>query len=103
VTPTQLSLRHLRAEGWTAEVVERWNPHSRTRHDLFNLFDIVGVRDETTLGCQTTSSSNMAARVRKIADSEHVAAVREAGWQIVVHGWRKNKANRWELRSVDLS
>ena len=103
LTPTQLSLRHLREEGYTAQVVEVWNPHARIRQDLFGIIDILALRDTETLAVQTTSAGNVSARVRKIADSEHISAIREAGWRILVHGWAK-VGNRWTLtREVDIS
>jgi hypothetical protein len=103
VTPTQLTLRHLRAEGYTAEVVERWNPHARVRHDLFGVIDVLALKGDETLAVQTTSAGNVAARIRKIAESEHIAAIREAGWTVRVHGWAK-KSGRWTLtRDEDLS
>ena len=102
-SPTELSLRDLRARGYLAEVVERWNPHSMTRHDLFGIIDIIAVRGTETLAVQTTTLPNVPARVNKIADSEHIAAIRKAGWTILVHGWAK-KGNRWTLaREVDVS
>jgi hypothetical protein len=104
VTPTQLSLRHLRANGYLAEVVERWNAHTQTRHDLFQIADILAVRPGETLAVQTTTAPNVAARVRKIADNPNIGAIREAGWSVVVHGWRQNKNRRWELhKEVDCS
>jgi hypothetical protein len=104
LTPTQLSLRHLRAEGYTCEVTERWNPHARIRQDLFGIIDILALRGAETLAVQTTTAGNVPARVRKIADSENIAAIREAGWTVRCHGWRKNKAGKWELhRDEDLS
>ena len=104
MTPTQLSLRALRADGWTAEVVERWNPHARVRHDLFGFVDIIAVKDDATLAVQATSDSNVSARVRKIADSEHVNAVRDAGWRIEVWGWKQARMyHPWTCRKVDVS
>jgi len=98
-----LTLRLLRDEGWTAEVTERWNPHARVRHDLFGFIDVLAVKGEQTLAVQTTSAGNVAARIRKIADTPTIGAVREAGWTIRVHGWSK-KAGRWTLaRDVDVS
>ena len=38
-SPTQRSLKLLRDEGYTAQVVERWNPHARVRQDLFGVID----------------------------------------------------------------
>lgn len=101
-SPTALTLRDLRRDGWTAEVVERWNPHARVRHDLFGFVDVLALRGDVTLGVQATSASNVSSRVRKIADSDLVAAVRAAGWQLEVWGWEK-KGRRWECRKVDVS
>lgn len=101
-SPTQLTLRHLRNEGWTAAIVEFWNPHARVRNDLFGFVDVLALRGAETLAVQTTSDSNVSARLRKIADSPNIAAVREAGWSVVVHGWQKDGA-RWKLRVVDVS
>lgn len=103
MSPTQRSLKHLRDEGWTAQVVEKWVPQARRRVDLFGFIDVLAVRGSETLAVQTTSGSNVSARVAKIADHENVGAVREAGWGIHVHGWRKNSKGRWVLRVVDIS
>ena len=102
ISPTQLSLSKLRGDGWTAEVVERYNFFSKKRHDLYGFIDILAVGPEGTLAVQTTSYSNVSSRVRKISEHENVGAVRDAGWRIVVHGWRK-KNNRWVCREVDIS
>src|SRR4029077_18471640 len=78
ITPTQLTLRDLRGEGWTAEVVEHYNVFTKTRHDLFNIIDIVALRGGTTLGGQATSATNVAARIRKIAEHPNTPALRQA-------------------------
>lgn len=104
VTPTQRSKRHLETAGYTVAIVERWNPHAGIRQDLFGFIDLLAIKAGETIAVQTTSSSNVAARVTKIADSPYVGVVREAGWRIVVQGWRKSKATgRWEVREVDCS
>ena len=103
-SPTTLSLKALRDAGYVAAVVEHFNPHKRIRQDLFGFIDILAIRPGETLAVQTTSRSNMAARVRKIAEHDNVAAVREAGWRIEVHGWAQKKPRaRWECRTVDVS
>jgi len=103
MTPTQRSLAHLRAAGWQVAIVEHWNPFARIRQDLFGVLDLLAVRDGVTLGVQTTSGNNVSARVRKIAESETVPALRDAGWLLHVHGWRKGANGRWALREVDCS
>jgi hypothetical protein len=102
MSPTQLTLRKLRKDGWTAQVVETWNPHARVRNDLFGFVDVLALRGTETLGVQATSVSNVSARVRKIAEAEHVGAVREAGWGLQVWGWFKD-GHRWAVRIVDVS
>lgn len=104
MTPTQLTLRHLRNEGWPlVEKVEHWNAHAHISQDLFGFIDVIALRPNETLAVQATTAPNVAARIHKIADSPTVAHVRDAGWQIVVHGWAK-KAGRWTLaREVDVS
>lgn len=103
MSPTQRSLKLLRDDGWTVAVTEHWNPWARIRQDLFGIIDLLCVRDGVTMGVQTTSYSNITARVKKIGDSEHIEALRGAEWVIQVHGWRKNKKGRWEARIVDVS
>ena len=123
MTPTALSLRHLRAEGWLVDVVERWVPGIsglKVRRDLFGIGDLLALRGPDVLLVQTTSAGNALSRVRKIGDGEHaeaLAALRAAGVLVHVHGWRMTTADgkackhgkarcgcRWRLhRFVDLS
>lgn len=83
-------------------VTERWNPFAKIRQDLFGIIDIVAIGENKTIGVQTTSYSNMSARVKKIQQSESYPLLKAAGWNIVVHGWKKNKSNRWEVKEREL-
>ena len=105
MSPTQLSLRKLKSEGYeTVQVVEVWIPSfSRTRRDLFGAWDILAVKNGETIAIQVTSKSNMSARIKKISENDHVSNLREANWTLLVHGWFKNKSNRWEVKEVDVS
>lgn len=104
MSPTELTLRELRKRGYTAAVVEKWNPAIRVRHDLFGIVDVLALLDGETLAVQATSASHVSDRIKKITDSEHIAAIRKAGWRVVVWGWRKNKkSRRYVLREVDVS
>lgn len=104
LSPTKLTLRHLRDQGWPlVEVVEHWNPHARIRQDLFGFIDVLAVGPNGVLAVQTTSVGEVSRRVNKIADHPNTPAVREAGISIHVHGWQKKKG-RWVLaREVDVS
>lgn len=103
MSPTQLSLRKLRNDGYkTVQVVEHWVHFSRTRRDLFNCIDILAIKDGEVLAVQTTTWGNRLARCRKIADNEHIGEMRKANWTIHVHGWRK-EAGKWVLTTEDVS
>ena len=103
MSPTQLTLRKYRRAGYMAQVVERWIPQARIRRDLFGFVDVVAVGHGETVGIQTTSYGNIAARVRKIEEMpEIVAILRDANWRLVVEGWRK-PAHRWVCREVEVS
>ena len=101
-SPTQLTLKLLRDEGWTVEVVERWIPGANIRKDLFGFIDLVALKGDMTLGVQATSYSNMGARIKKIESAELLSQVRRASWHLWVIGWRKQN-NRWTHKVVDLS
>ena len=104
LSPTALTLRKLRADGWPlVAVVETWQPHARIRQDLFGFVDVLAVGPAGVLAVQTTSAANVSSRIRKIADHPSVGHVRDAGISIHVHGWRK-VAGRWTLaRNEDIS
>jgi hypothetical protein len=42
-------------------------------------------------------------RINKINESDALEHLRVAGWIILVHGWRKNKNGRYELKEIDIS
>jgi hypothetical protein len=93
----------MRERGFHAEVTEHWNAFARKRFDLWGFCDVLclGPNGERVV-VQTTSASNVSARVKKIADSPLVGVLRKAGFEIWVHGWFKKK-NRWQVREVDIS
>lgn len=103
MTPTARGVAKLKANGYRVAVVEKWDPHARIRQDLFGIIDLLAIRNGETLAVQTTSSSNVAARMTKIADSEATPDIRAAGWRFEVHGWRKGKNGRWQCRVEDVS
>lgn len=102
MTPTQRSLAYLREQGYTVAIVERWNPFARIRQDLFGFVDLLAIRKGETLAVQTTST-NVSERIKKIQNSEYLPKIRDAGWGIHIHGWRKNSKGRYVLRIEDIS
>ena len=105
MSPTQRSLKALRERGYTAAVTEHWNAYSKVRQDLFGFIDILAISGDITLAVQTTSSTNVAARVAKIlANPKAKAWCDTLNRQLVVHGWSKKgprgKRKLWECREV---
>lgn len=101
MTPTQRSLARLRKLGYTAEIVEKWNPHVRIRQDFAGFADIIAFGNSEIVAVQTTSGSNLAARQKKILNSEKAHLWVKAGGIIVLHGWSRKgprgKPKRWTL------
>lgn len=102
MSPTQRSLAYLRGAGYYPIVVEKWNGFAGKRQDLFGIFDILAIRPGETLGVQVSTLDGVKERVEKITNSDVTPKLREAGWRIEVHGWRKLKSG-WEPKIVDLS
>lgn len=103
-TPSALTAELLKEEGWLVWTVERWIPGARIRVDLFGILDQIAIKDGHVLGLQPTSWSNVSARVKKIADSEHIGKVRELGWTLLVYGWKLDpKTKKWVHKIVDVS
>ena len=102
-SPTQLSLKKLRDEGYTVAIVEHWNAFARIRQDLFGFIDILALKDKEVLAIQTTTASNMSARATKIGNSEYVGAVRKVGWGIHIHGWHQDDKKKWHCKVKDVS
>jgi hypothetical protein len=102
-SPTVRSLKAMRDQGYYAEVVERYNSFTKRRNDLFGFIDILCLGQNQVIGVQTTSYSNMSARIKKIREHENVHLVVASGIRILVHGWKKNKSNRWEYKEVEVN
>jgi hypothetical protein len=107
VTPTARSLKHLREQGLTADVVERFNSFTRKRHDLFGIIDLIAVGDDGIIGIQATSRSNVSARIAKAKAEERLKVWLKAGGKFSVFGWgktgAKGKRKTYTLRQVDLT
>lgn len=101
-SPTQRSMEYLRAHGYLVAVVEKYNYHAKVTQDLFGVIDILAIRKDETLAIQTTSGSNLASRRKKVLSHENLPLIQAAGWQIKLHGWRKNAKAKWVLREEAL-
>lgn len=70
------------------------------RKDLFEFIDIVAMTENGITAIQSTSDSNLQARVKKILSLTAALKWVQCNGIIQVWGWKKNKANRWEPRVV---
>lgn len=106
MTPTQRTLAECRRRGWTAQVVEHWNPFARIRQDLFGCIDIVAITPSGITGIQACAGSSHAARVAKSIAEPRLRAWLEAGARFEVWSWTKRgargKRKTWTLRCVAL-
>jgi hypothetical protein len=111
MSPTALTLRHLRRLGWTAAVVERWHAHARVRQDLFGFADVIAVKGMRPrcpggiLAVQCTSATNHASRVAKVTAAPALAVWLQAGGRCEVWSWSKRSVarggpRRWLLRTT---
>ena len=101
-SPTQRSLKLMRERCYLCEITERWNQWAKVRQDLFSFVDVLCIKDGETVAVQTTSYSNISARVKKISELDTAPIVKLAGWKIIVQGWRKDKSGKWVVREVEL-
>lgn len=100
-TPTAKTLEALRREGYTATVVERWNPHARRRQDLFGFGDILAIKSGVpVLLVQCTTASNHSSRRRKILGLPEALEWLGTGNQIEVWSWKHKPGTRpaWSVR-----
>lgn len=106
INASALSVDELRKRGYTAEVVERYNAHTRRRHDLFGFIDILAIHPEHGfLAIQATSGQHGASHVHKIMDPDRAKTDKEraaaekrvaaaetwlaAGGKLEIWAWRR--------------
>ncbi len=107
MTPTERTLAYLRDQGYSAEVVENWVTlpgKPGFRKDLGGCIDILAVKANLpgVLGVQTTSGSNVSARLKKARSKPWLKTWLQAGNRFHVHGWAKRgkrgERKRWTVR-----
>ena len=87
MSPTQRSLAHLKTLGYQPKVVERWNPVTKIRQDLFGA-DILALKPGApVLVVQATSGSNQAARRTKLEAEGLTALWKLAGASLEIWSW----------------
>jgi hypothetical protein len=107
ISPTQRSLKALREDGWTVEVVERWNPYARIRQDLFNFIDMVAIKPGHPITGIQVTAAGASSRVRKIRAEPAAPLWLLAGGSLLVHSWAKRgprgKRKVYQCRVIDIT
>ncbi len=102
MSPTALTLAHLRRHGYAADVVERWIAQAGVRRDLFHCIDVVAVKaGETVLGVQATALGCLSARLAKARAQAELATWLASGARFQVWGWVKRNG-RWTAKVIAL-
>lgn len=104
VSPTVRTLKWLRDNGYSCQVVEKYNIFAHVRIDLFGCIDVVAIKygENGVLGVQTTSSDNISKRIEKSIAIPELKTWLETSNRFIVQGWRKNAKNRWVSREVEV-
>jgi hypothetical protein len=107
-SPTQRTLALLRKDGWTAAIVEKWNPHAFIRQDLYGFIDIVAIRESGgILGIQACAGASHATRRTKILAEPRAKLWLQAGGLIDICSWSKKgargKRKLWDARVEHLT
>lgn len=97
VSPTQLTLKYLRSNGYTATVTERWNSFAKIRQDLFGFIDVLAIKRNQILAVQCTSEHNILARIQKVIAMKEAAEWIAAGGSLHFMGWYKS-GRFWDAR-----
>ena len=115
----QRSKEELRRQGFVTWITEKpYNPYTKRREDLFNLFDLIAIRWDCpgVTGIQACGE-DMAAHVRKVLEgyttsqgleipaNPYIRVWLQAGNKAFLWGWTKRgdrgKRKVWTLREVE--
>jgi hypothetical protein len=103
MTPTARTLEELRRQGYTAAVVEHWNPWAKIRQDLWGFLDVLAIKAGETgvLGVQCTTTDHASNRMQKAGENPNLPVWLASGNKFEVWGWAKRGARgdrkTWQL------
>ena len=98
------TLKTLRDDSYICDIVERYNPFTKRRNDLFGFIDLIAIKENEIIGVQCCSGSSHAAHKKKILASEYFPLWLNAGGKVQLRSWRKVKtkkggmATKWKER-----
>ena len=103
----QRSKQELEKQGYSVWIVERWNQWSHKRLDLFNMADLVAIREDRkgVLAIQACGE-DCQEHIRKMMDNVYVKVWLKAENPFFIWSWRKLKEGRekrafYKLREIE--
>lgn len=101
-SPTSRSIALLKEEGYTIDIAESYNAFTKRRKDQYGFIDIVALhpKHKGVLGVQTTTGSNVQARVHKAKALDAYWLWLTCGNAVEFHGWRKLLKNKGGKQKV---
>jgi hypothetical protein len=92
MTPTARTLEELRRQGYTAAVVEHWNPWAKIRQDLYGFIDVLAIKEDETGVFAVQTTDHAANRMDKAQASPNLRVWLASGNRFEVWGWNKRGA-----------
>jgi len=85
--------------------VETFNHHVQRKKDLLGIGDVLGVHpvDRVMMLVQATTAAHVPDRLKRCRARRELAIWLRAGGLFEVHGWRRGKDGRWQLRRVPVT
>ena len=101
-SPTQRSTKYLRDQGFIVAKVEKWNQYAMVRQDVFGFGDLLIAKEGYGIALvQTTSRSNLNARMVKAREIPEFDLWLRAGGKVLFHGWSRRgprgKRKTWQV------
>lgn len=99
---TQMTLKWLKKNGYECGIVEKWNQFSRRRIDLFNIIDIVAMKEGELVGVQSTSQGGKSSHYTTIIEEPRSRLWLSTGSKLLLLTWTKvlkkrgGKAKIWK-------
>ena len=96
------TLKVMRDEGYTCDVVERFIHQIRIRKDAFGFIDMIALKPNEIIAVQVCSYSSHGTHRKKLLALENTKLWLQAGGKIQIRSWRKIK-NKWQERIQEIN
>ena len=73
------------------------------RRDFLGIYDYIAMNDREIIAIQTTTKPNALARRKKMLKAKAFSWWTQGGRRSILHGWYKNKSNRWVVQKEELT